>query len=33
MKNEIRLFEDKNVRVLWDEEQEKWFFSIIANVG
>ena len=25
----IKLFEDKKVRVLWDEEQEKWFFSII----
>ena len=28
MKNEIKLFEDQNVRVQWDEEQEKWFFSI-----
>ena len=27
--NAIKLFEDKRVRVLWDEEQEKWFFSII----
>src|SRR5665647_3605460 len=25
----IRLFEDKRVRVVWDEEQEKWYFSII----
>jgi hypothetical protein len=33
MKNEIRLFEDKNVRVLWDEEQEKWFFSIVDVVA
>jgi hypothetical protein len=29
----IRLFEDKRVRVLWDEEQEKWFFSIVDVVG
>ena len=29
----IKLFEDKRVRVLWDEEQEKWFFSIIDVVG
>lgn len=28
----IKLFEDKRVRVLWDEEQEKWFFSIIDVV-
>lgn len=27
--NAIKLFEDKRVRVLWDEEQEKWFLSII----
>lgn len=25
----IRLFQDKKVRVHWDEEQEKWFFSIV----
>lgn len=25
----IRLFQDQKVRVLWDEEKEKWFFSII----
>ena len=24
----IKLFEDKRVRVLWDEEQEKWFFRL-----
>ncbi len=28
-KNEIKLFEDRNVRALWDNEQEKWYFSII----
>ena len=27
--NAIKLFEDKRVRALWDEEQEKCFFSII----
>ncbi|MBK5247365.1 MAG: Bro-N domain-containing protein [Peptostreptococcaceae bacterium] len=29
----IKLFEDKRVRVLWDEEREKWFFSIVDVVG
>ncbi|GAB7140702.1 BRO family protein [Deferribacterales bacterium RsTz2092] len=24
----IKLFEDKNIRTLWDEEKEKWYFSI-----
>jgi len=28
-KNHIKIFEDKNVRTLWDENQEKWFVSII----
>lgn len=27
--NEIKVFEDKKVRTLWDEEQEKWYFSIV----
>jgi len=25
----IKVFEDKKVRTLWDEEQEKWFISIV----
>lgn len=29
MKNEVRLFEQQKVRTHWDEEQQKWFFSII----
>lgn len=28
-KNEIKLFEEKKVRTLWDEEQEKWCISIV----
>ena len=28
-KNEIKLFEEKKVRTLWDEEQEKWYISFI----
>jgi len=27
--NAIQLFEDKKVRTLWDEQQEKWYISII----
>lgn len=27
--NAIHLFESKNVRTIWDSEQEKWFVSII----
>ncbi|MEA1891552.1 MAG: hypothetical protein U9N33_02430 [Campylobacterota bacterium] len=28
-KNSIKIFEDKNVRTLWDENKEKWFVSIV----
>ena len=28
-KQTIKLFEDKKVRTVWDDEQEKWYFSIV----
>ena len=27
-KQQIKLFEDKKVRVAWDDELEQWFFSV-----
>ncbi|MDR0803675.1 MAG: hypothetical protein LBO08_01110 [Rickettsiales bacterium] len=33
MKNEIKLFQDKNIRTLWDETAEKWYFSVVDIVG
>lgn len=27
-KESIKLFEEKKVRTVWDDEQEKWYFSI-----
>jgi hypothetical protein len=27
--NAIKLFESKQIRSLWDAEEEKWYFSII----
>ena len=32
-KHELQLFEDKKVRTIWDDEQEKWYFSIVDVVG
>lgn len=29
----IKIFEDKKIRTLWDEEQEKWYFSIVDVVS
>jgi prophage antirepressor-like protein len=31
-KQEIKLFEDKKVRTVWDDEQEKWYFAIVDVV-
>ena len=31
--NTIQLFEEKKVRIIWDDEQEKWFISIIDVVA
>ncbi len=28
MKTTIKLFQDKNIRTVWNEEQEKWYFSV-----
>jgi len=28
-KNDLKLFDDQKVRTLWDDESEKWYFSII----
>ena len=30
--NEIKIFEEKKVRTLWDSELEKWYFSIIDTI-
>jgi len=29
----IKIFEDKKVRTLWDEEQEKWYLSIVDVIA
>jgi hypothetical protein len=29
----MRLFEDRKVRAVWDDEKEEWFFSIVDVVG
>jgi hypothetical protein len=31
--NAIKLFQDQRVRVHWDNDQEKWYFSIIDIIG
>ena len=31
--NAIELFEEKRVRTVWDDKQEKWFFSVVDVVA
>lgn len=31
--NTIKLFEEKKVRAIWDDKQEKWYFSIVDAVA
>ena len=31
--NEIKLHENKEIRSIWDNEKEKWFFSVVDVVG
>ncbi len=33
MDNEIKLFEERQIRSAWDNEKEEWYFSIIDIVG
>ena len=33
MENKIKLFEDKKIRVTWNEEEQDWYFSIVDVVG
>lgn len=31
--NSIKIFDQKQVRTLWDDEQEKWYFSIVDVIA
>ena len=31
-KQEIKLFEEKKVRTVWDDKKEKWFFCVVDVV-
>ena len=32
-KQALQAFEERNVRTIWDDKQEKWYFSIIDVVA
>jgi hypothetical protein len=31
--NQIQIFEEKKVRTVWDDAEEKWYFSIVDAVA
>lgn len=31
--NSLKLFEDKNIRVAWNDNEEKWYFSVVDIVA
>ena len=31
--NEIKLFEEKQVRIQWDEKSEKWYLAVIDIIS
>ncbi|MDD7544276.1 MAG: phage antirepressor protein, partial [Actinobacillus porcinus] len=31
--NEIKLFENQQIRSVWDEEKQEWFFSVVDIVA
>ena len=33
MDNDIKLFEGNQIRSIWDNEREEWYFSIVDIVG
>lgn len=33
LQNKIQIFRDKKVRTVWNDEQEKWYFSVVDVVG
>ena len=32
MENKIKVFENKNVRTVWNDEEEDWYFSVVDIV-
>lgn len=33
MNNEIKIFEGKQIRSVWDNEKEEWYFSVVDVIG
>lgn len=31
--NEVKIFQDKRIRSVWNEEEEQWYFSVVDVIG
>ena len=31
--NKIKIYEDKSVRTMWNEQEEEWYFSVVDVVS
>ena len=31
--NNIKLFQEKKIRSVWNEEEQQWYFSVVDVVG
>ena len=33
MQNKIKLFEDKKIRIAWDQDKQDWYFSVVDVIS
>lgn len=33
MQNSLKIFEERKIRTIWDDENEEWFFSVVDVVS
>ena len=31
--NEVKIFQDKRIRSIWNDEEEQWYFSVVDVIG
>ena len=31
--SEVKIFQDKRIRSIWNDEEEQWYFSVVDVIG